>query len=110
MARSAVSQRGAWGFTIIAMLLTVVGLFWPVLAAMVPPTVEAAPEVVTITDYRAEFTVQENGDLEVVERITGLFPLNRHGIFRYWDVADPSDDSVRLWPEDIEVLRDGEPE
>ena len=110
MARSAVSQRGTWFFTGAAILLTVVGLFWPVMDYLALPEAEAAPEVVTITDYKASFTVDEDGSLDVVERITGDFPPGRHGIFRYWDVVDPSDSHVRLWPEDIKVLRDGEPE
>ncbi len=110
MARSAVSQRGAWVFTILALLLTVVGLFWPVLVYLAPQSTAASPEVVTITDYRADFQVGKDGSVDVVEKITGQFPSGRHGIFRYWDVVDPSDANVRLWPQDIKVLRDGQPE
>jgi hypothetical protein len=111
MARSAVSQRGAWGVTVVATLLTAVGLFWPLVAYAIPEDDTAtAPEVVTITNYRADFTLDEDGRLEVVENITAEFPADRHGIFRYWDIADPSDPDARLLPEDIEVQRDGEPE
>ena len=110
MARSAVSQRGAWAFTILALLLTIVGLFWPVLVYLVPPTTTASTEVVTITNYKADFKLDKDGTLDVVENITGQFPAGRHGIFRYWDVTDPTDPHVRLWPQDIKVLRDGQPE
>ena len=41
MARSAVGGRGAWLFTAAAILLTVVGLFWPVVALLVLPGVLA---------------------------------------------------------------------
>jgi uncharacterized membrane protein YgcG len=47
--------------------------------------------------------------LHAEERITATFPSGRHGIFRFWDVADTDDPAVRHVPEDIEVRMDGRP-
>ena len=38
------------------------------------------------------------------------YPDYKHGIFRFFDVADPSDYQVRLVPRDIKVSRDGQAE
>ena len=49
-----------------------------------------------ITDYRAEFVVDENGRLDVVETLRVGFPVSRHGIFRFFDLHDPGDSRARL--------------
>ena len=64
-------------------------------------------EVSTIRDYRADFTVREDGRLDATETITATFPPYRHGIFRFWDLTDQSDPHARLVPRSIEVTRDG---
>ncbi|MEZ0579645.1 DUF2207 domain-containing protein [Nocardioides sp. MH1] len=62
----------------------------------------------TITDYRADFTVDDDGDLDVVETLTVDFPVSdRHGIYRFFDRVDPTDPDVRRIPEDLEVTADG---
>lgn len=73
---------------------------------------EAEPEfdLSSITAYEGDFTVAKNGDLTVVERIAVYYPLPRHGIFRFFDVVDPSAPTARRIPEDISVERDGKPE
>ena len=63
-----------------------------------------------ITEYDAEYAVDEDGTLIGKETITGDFPYGRHGIFRYWDLKDFGDEHVRLVPKDIEITRDGEDE
>ena len=92
----------------IAVLLTVVGFAWP---AMFPMSSQGSPpdDPVVITNFRAEFVVDRDGRMEATETITGDFPGDRHGIFRYWDVANPNDSGVRNVPEVTEVLLDGEP-
>ena len=96
--------------TILAVLLAAGLLLWPVLGAVLQPQVDAAPDLVRITDYRADFTVDRDGRLEATETITALFPSGRHGIFRFWDVDDRADPHARLVPEDISVRRDGRDE
>ncbi len=90
----------------IAVLLTVVGFAWP---AMFPMSSQGSPpdDPVVITNFRAEFVVDRDGRMEATETITGDFPGDRHGIFRYWDVANPNDSGVRNVPEVTEVLLDG---
>ena len=53
-----------------ALLLTIVVLFWPVFAYLVPPATEASPEVVTITDYRADFKVASAWSSASLERFS----------------------------------------
>ncbi len=67
-------------------------------------------DVATITDYRADFTVARTGRMDAVETLTVSYPVLKHGIFRFFDLADPSDDRVRLVPHDISVTRDGQAE
>src|SRR3954452_10231123 len=109
MARRSLSPRFGWLFSMAALLLTLVGLLWPAVAAYVPVSASTAPDPVRITDYRARFGVASDGDLAAVEQITAEFPFGRHGIFRFWDLADPSDSHARLVPEDIQVTYDDQP-
>lgn len=74
------------------------------------PQDEGAEESSRINSYLADFTVHDNGDVEVTETLVVEFPVLRHGIFRFFDLRDPNDDHARLVPEDIEVTRDGREE
>ena len=58
---------------------------------------------------RSAFTVAADGHMAVNEQITADFPGDRHGIFRYWDVSDPSDPSARHIPTIREITVDGAP-
>ena len=74
---------------------------------------EAADETVdvaSIATYDAHFDLARNGDLTVVESVLVSFPVARHGIFRFFDLIDPSAPHSRRVPEDITVRRDGKPE
>ena len=68
-----------------------------------------ADDPVVISNYKADFTVDADGTLDAVETITGEFPCGRHGIFRYWDVANQNSPRVRQKPEITSILLDGEP-
>jgi uncharacterized membrane protein YgcG len=67
-------------------------------------------DVATITDYNADFTVAHDGRMDVVETLEVYYPVFKHGIFRFFDLADPSDDRARLVPHDVQVTRDGRTE
>jgi hypothetical protein len=96
----------------------VAGLFGLVLLAVIigiggisVDTSTSSSESSTITDYTADFTVNPDGDLDVVETLTVSFPISRHGIFRFFDTRDnPNGSHSRVLPEDIEVSRDGQSE
>ncbi len=91
-------------------VLTCVGVLWPWLVSRIPPLGTAPPtDPVVITDYRATFTVAADGELVAQEDITAEFPSGRHGIFRYWDVADPADPGVRYVPTITGINQDGVP-
>jgi hypothetical protein len=94
---------------VLAGVLTLVGLLWPVLAYGAGGDAEGAYDPAVISDYRADLTVDEHGMLTAHEVITTRMPDGRHGIFRFWDVADAGDDYARLVPEDITVTEDGGP-
>jgi hypothetical protein len=68
-------------------------------------------EETTIRTYLADFTIDDDGDLHAVETLTVDFPAyGKHGIFRFFDEADPSATNARRVPQDISVTRDGSPE
>ena len=91
---------------LLAALVALVGLLWP---AFIPDTGDASgvDDPATITDYTASLVVDREGTLRATERITTEMPIGRHGIFRFWDVADQGDPNARLVPKDIEVTQDG---
>jgi uncharacterized membrane protein YgcG len=93
---------GLFGLAVLAVIVAIGGIAFPKSAT--------GGETSTITDYVADFTVHDNGDLEVVETLTVDFPISRHGIFRFFDTRDPNDSHNRFLPEDVAVSRDGESE
>jgi uncharacterized membrane protein YgcG len=71
-------------------------------------TSPAAYEETTITSYDAAFTIDDDGDLHAVETLSVNFPgYGKHGIFRFFDEADPSQTNARRVPHDMSVTRDG---
>lgn len=68
-------------------------------------------ETTTITKYDAQFSLAGNGDLKVVENLDVQVPGSAtHGIFRFFDIADPNAPHARRIPEAITVTRDGSPD
>jgi uncharacterized membrane protein YgcG len=105
-----VSSRAlAIGGRIVLILLTAIGLLWPLLGSLFTSAGGAADDPVVITEMRSAFTVAADGHMAVNERITADFPGGRRGIFRYWDVSDPSDPSARHVPTIREITVDGAP-
>ncbi|MCW1957474.1 MAG: DUF2207 domain-containing protein, partial [Mycobacterium sp.] len=92
---------------LIPALLTVLGLLWP---AIFTGTSQSGPvaDPVRFSSLRAEFTVGADGLMHATETITAVFPSGRHGIFRYWDIANANDSHVRQEPEVTEISLDGE--
>ncbi|ORA03752.1 DUF2207 domain-containing protein, partial [Mycolicibacterium bacteremicum] len=97
---------------LIPLLLIAFGVLWPVVfsAAFGTGGGEPVDDPVRITEYRAHYTVAADGALQAVETITGDFPPDRHGIFRYWDITNQNSPQVRQIPEIESVLLDGDPE
>ena len=101
------SRALAIGGRILLILLATVGLLWPLAGSLVTTTAGAADDPVVITELRSAFTVAADGHMAVTEQITADFPGDRHGIFRYWDVSDPSDPGARHIPTIREITVDG---
>lgn len=91
---------------LIPLALITFGLLWPLVFRGGAEASEAADPVV-FSNYRADFVVGGDGQLDAVETITAEFPGGRHGIFRYWDVANQNDPRLRQRPEISSILLDG---
>ena len=96
-----------WLVWIVALVVLGVLVLVPALTYSLAKDSSGGDDVARIDDYRADFTVGEDGDLRVVETLRVFYPIYKHGIFRFFDVVDPNDSSVRLIPRDIAVTRDG---
>ena len=99
-----------WGRMIgLVVVLLVVAL--PALTFGVRTSSTGSTETTTITDYRADFVVGADGDMDVTERISVRFPsFESHGIFRFFDLQDPVDSHAVRQPSSFSVTRDGQPD
>ncbi len=95
---------------VIAVGVVIACVVWPVVSYHHTGAVSAADDPVTIQSYDASFTVDSAGTLHAVETITAQFPYGRHGIYRYFDTSAPWDTHARLYPTNIAVTRDGQPD
>ncbi len=94
--------------SLIVLALITFGLLWP-LAFRGGATASGVDDPVVFTDYKANFVVNNQGRLDAVETITADFPEGRHGIFRYWDIANQNNPGVRQRPDIASILLDGQP-
>ncbi|MCX6461665.1 MAG: DUF2207 domain-containing protein [Actinobacteria bacterium] len=95
---------------IVLLVLTAVGLFWPVFGQLAESTSTTnGSDPVTFTRYRADLAIADDGLLTARETITANFPLPRHGIFQFWDVKDSSDSHNRYIPTITSITMDGKP-
>ena len=91
----------------IPLVLIAFGMLWPVVFAAARPGTPADP--VVISDLYAD-SIDGAGDMTAVETITTQFySTDRHGIFRYWDVANQNDSHARQKPDVTSILLDGQP-
>ncbi len=97
-----------WAGRGIALLLLAAVILFP--AIRWPSLGGIERDTATITNYDADFVVTKDGRISVTETLDVNFPDYKHGIFRFFDVQDPSDSHVRLVPRNIQVSRDGQAE
>src|SRR6478672_10489979 len=93
------------GASFLGALIVVLAMFWPAFNFF--STTDETPEFARITDYRATFDVDADGTMRAHETLTVDLPLGRHGIFRFFDIADANSPHVRYVPKNIVVTRDG---
>src|SRR4051812_26892576 len=91
---------------LIPLALIMFGLLWPLVFTGGSDASDVDDPVV-FSNYKAEFAVNSAGDMSAVETITAEFPSGRHGLFRYWDVANQNSPRVRQKPEITSILLDG---
>ncbi|HPU12407.1 MAG TPA: DUF2207 domain-containing protein [Aeromicrobium sp.] len=82
-------------------------IFFPALGSFSTSESYGTVDPVVITNYDAIYNVAADGTLLASETIEAEFPGGRHGIFRYWDLADADHKSVRYLPKDISIKQDG---
>ena len=93
---------------LIPLALITFGLLWPLVFRGEAEATDVADPVV-FSNYKADFVVGRDGQLDAVETITAEFPGGRHGIFRWWDIANQNNERLRQRPEVTSILLDGEP-
>jgi uncharacterized membrane protein YgcG len=93
---------------LIPLALIAFGVLWP-LVFRGGAEASSISDPVVFSNYKADFVIGSDGQLDAVETITAEFPGGRHGIFRYWDVANPNNPRLRQKPEITSILLDGEP-
>ena len=72
--------------------------------------IEEVYEPTSISSYDATFQLDEDGSMTVVETIVvEVSTVDRHGIFRFFDRADPNAPELRRQPRSVEVQQDGGP-
>ncbi|MGZ5400026.1 MAG: DUF2207 domain-containing protein [Nocardioides sp.] len=93
-----------------ASVLLVVAVLFPSWLYTSGGSAEQVDEPTSITSYDAVFRVGDNGSMRVVETIVvNVSTFGRHGIFRFFDRADPNAPELRRQPRDISVQQDGGP-
>lgn len=91
--------------SVVVLLLTLIGLFFPMLTFNTGSG-SVGTDPVVVTDYRAEVDVSKEGVLTATETVTAEFPYGRHGIFRFWDISDTGNPGARYQPRDISITMD----
>ncbi|PEG38272.1 hypothetical protein CQY20_13925, partial [Mycolicibacterium agri] len=92
----------------IPLMLIAIGLLWPLVFK--GQSVETpADDPVVFSNFKADFRIDADGRMEAVETITAEFPSDRHGLFQWWDTANPNHPYVRQIPDVTSVTIDGEP-
>ncbi|NQU36079.1 MAG: DUF2207 domain-containing protein, partial [Actinobacteria bacterium] len=93
---------------VVVLLLTLGGLLYPLVGGS--GSASSTTDPATITNYSAEYNVNDDGTMTTTEVLTVNFPVQRRGIFQFWDVDNPSDPRGRYIPKIESVTRDGLPE
>ena len=96
----------AAGFALVAMVATAIGLF------VDPLSISDGTQnidVASISRFDVDLVVESNGTMRAVETIVVDYPIERRGIFRVFDTADPRRDIAHPVSA-LSVTRDGQPE
>lgn len=95
---------------IVLFVLVAVGLLWPLATSLSSSGATAAADPVSVSQYTGDFNVAADGNMSASETLNATFPSGRHGIFRFFDTADPNNPKIRRIPQISSITRDGTPE
>lgn len=97
--------------TMVLVALSGVGMLWPLAAQSAGsnsgPAQAAVDRQSEIKDYAATYRVAADGHVTATEVLTVQLGAYRHGIFRFFPVADPTDPHARMTPTVTGVTLDG---
>lgn len=108
-------ERGQRAVAMVFVALAALGVSWPLLHQLFVARVgqslhgQAVDPESTITDYTATYRIDAEGRLLATEELTVELPDSRHGIFRFFPAADPTDAHARLIPRISSVTLDRGP-
>ena len=91
----------------IPLVLIMIGLLWPLVLKGGHDQELPADDPVVFSSFKADFRVNADGAMDAVETITADFPGGRHGLFQFWDTANPNTPYVRQVPDIQSVRIDG---
>ena len=90
--------------------LSAIGLLWPLAhqstSAKAGPTEAPVDWQSEIEDYAATYRVAADGRVAATEVLTVRLGAGRHGIFRFFPVADPTDPHARMVPTITDITMD----
>ncbi len=108
---SARTTTGKLFVSTVLIALSCLGLFWPLAqetaASRSGSTGAPVDWQSEITDYAASYRVATDGHVAATEVLTVRLGANRHGIFRFFPVADPTDPHARMVPTIDGITMDG---
>ncbi len=97
------------------LVLSILLMSWPLAHQSLATAFASAPagspadSETTIDRYDATYRVAADGHLTATEVLTVSMPAGRHGIFRFFPVADPAEPHARLVPTITTVTMDDRP-
>ena len=103
-----VSRGLGWLLMVVALVAFVSVFFLPPLSSTFADT--GQPDTASITTYRADMDLAQDGTLTTTEDLTVQMPPGKHGIFRIFDTADPRRRDVDHPISGVVVTRDGQDE
>lgn len=84
--------------SLVLIALSCLGVFWPLALGAGSKSAAAVDWQSEITDYAATYRVAADGRIAATEALTVRMGAYRHGIFRFFPVADPTDPHARMVP------------
>ena len=100
-------MRRVFGWSILLVLI-LFGLLWPLVIRGGGESVPVDDPVV-FSNHKADYRVDPDGNLDVVETVTAEFPSGRHGLFWLWPTSNKNDPYVRQVADVKSVTLDGAP-